>query len=312
MIFPRSQLLITEGRINGCILLKCSKNILAVYPLAHDTVDKTGLAYLPAMKPFLVIALTLSTASVATSCRQSGAAIATKVIAPAKVAAYTKDFNTWYRYAYYHLPFSRDFQARDTLGQPLTKRAFLDQLATGKVLALGNGMDQQLPIYQLCVFPTGHDPAIRTTSQQLATEALSNYRREGQELPDFNFVDLNGVTYTKASTKGKLVVLKFWYIGCLACVEEFPAINAQVAKYQRPDVLFVSLAMNKPQDLRKFLQGRAVKFAVVPTSKAYVVDTLQVLQFPTHFILGRDGKIVKATTRASDLAVALQKAVQGH
>ncbi|WP_233635697.1 TlpA family protein disulfide reductase [Hymenobacter setariae] len=263
------------------------------------------------MKPFFVIALTLVTTALATSCSQSGAAAPAKAVAPAKVAAFTKDFDTWYHYTYYHLLLSRDFQARDTLGQPLAKRAFLDQLATGKVLALVNGTDQQLPIYQLCAFPAGHDPAIRATSQQLAAEALSSYKREGQVLPDFNFVDLNGVTYTKASTKGKLVVLKFWYIGCVACVEEFPAINAQVAKYQRSDVLFVSLAMNKPQDLRKFLQDREVKFAVVPTSKAYLVDTLQVLQYPTHFILGRDGKIVKATTRASDLAVALQKAVQG-
>jgi peroxiredoxin len=179
------------------------------------------------------------------------------------------------------------------------------------VLALANGTDHQQPIYQLCVFPGGHDPAIRATSKQLAEEELSNYNREGQPLPDFHFVDLNGVTYTEASTKGKIVVLKFWYIGCIACVEEFPAINALVAQYQQnPDVLFVSLAMNEAKSLRHFLRGREVKFAVVPARKSYLIDTLQVLQYPTHFILGRDGKIAKATTRASDLAVALQKEVQ--
>lgn len=265
------------------------------------------------MKHFLVVALALLTAALATSCTKSGAATTPTAVDLAKVEALTKDFTTWYRYTYYNVLLSRDFTARDTTGQPLAKRAFLRQLTSGQVLALAlvNGADPKQPIYQLCAYPIGHDPAIRATSKQLAAEALSNYNREGQRLPDFTFVDLSGVTYTKASTKGKIVVLKFWYIGCIACVDEIPEINALVAQYrQKKDVLFVSLALNEAKSLRKFLKGQEVKCAVVPTRQSYLVDTLQVRQYPTHFILGRDGKIAKVTTRASDLAVALQKAVQ--
>ncbi|AMR28903.1 hypothetical protein A0257_18565 [Hymenobacter psoromatis] len=265
------------------------------------------------MKNLLILALAILTTTFATSCGKSDTTATLRAVDSAKVEVLTKSFDNWYRYTYYNVLLSRDFKGLDTAGQLLSKRAFLSQLVTGKVLALALGTDHKQPVYQLGSYPGNSDPAIRTTSKQLAEEELSNYNREGQRMPDYKFVDLNGVTYTQASTKGKIVVLKFWYIGCIACVDEFPEINALVDKYQQnKDVLFVSLAMNEAKSLRKFLKGQEVKFSVVPASKSYLVDTLQVREYPTHFILGRDGRIAKVTTKASDLAVALQKEIQSH
>lgn len=147
-------------------------------------------------------------------------------------------------------------------------------------------------------------------SQQLAEEELGNFARTGQPLPAFDWVDLQGGRYTPETTRGKLVVLKCWYIGCLACVDEFPAVNASVDKYRaNPNVLFVSLAMDPALALRAFLQHQSVQFAVVPASKAYLTDSLKLRAYPTHFLIGRDGKIAKVTTRASDLAFALTQAL---
>lgn len=228
----------------------------------------------------------------------------------AQVEALTKDFDTWYRYTYARILLARDFSPRGVDGHPLAKQAFLQQLATGRVLALRNGFDHQRPVYQLCPYPGNHDPAIRATSKQQAAEALRNEAWEGQRLPPFRWTDLQGVTYTPATTHGKIVVLKCWYTSCVACVEEFPALNALVDRYrQNPQVLVVSLALNQAQQLRPFLQEHPVKFAVVPTSKAYLSDTLGVFEYPTHFLLGPDGRIVKVTNRASDLAVALAHTV---
>jgi peroxiredoxin len=229
-----------------------------------------------------------------------------QAIAPAKVAALTKNFDRWYTYAYYNVILARDFKALDTLGQPLTKLAFLRRLATGRVLALVNGYAHQQPIYQLCALPSECDAAIGRTSQQMAEAELRNFVRTGQPLPAFDFVDLQGVRYMPATTRGKVLVLKAWYIGCFACVDEFPAVNALVDKYRsNPDVVFISLAMNQAPDLRSFLKDRPVKFAVVPASKAYLDDSLKLVEYPTHLIVGRDGRIVKVTNRASDLAFAL-------
>lgn len=259
----------------------------------------------------LLLAVGLLLVGFAPGCSPSESTLPPGPVAAARVDALTKDFDTWYRYTYYGVPLARDFQARDLNGQPLPKKAFLLRLATGRVLALRTGTDHQHPVYQLGAYPGGPDPAIRATSKQLADEALRNYAWEGRALPAFAWKDLNGVAYTPATTRGKIVVLKCWYTSCVACVDEFPATNALVDHYRpHPEVLFVSLALNEAKVLRAFLNGRAVKFAVVPTSKAYLTDTLGVVEYPTHFIIGRDGKIAKVTNRASDLAVALAKEVR--
>jgi peroxiredoxin len=235
---------------------------------------------------------------------------ARQAIAPAKVAALTKDFDTWYTYASYNVILARDFTGLDTLGQPLPKLAFLRRLASGRALALVNGSLQHQPIYQLCALPSGCTPAVVRTSQQLAEAELFNFARHGQPLPAFDFVDLQGERYTPATTRGKLVVLKACYIGCLACVDEFPAVNALVDQYRgHPDVVFISLAMDPAPALRAFLRDHPVRFAVVPASKAYLRDSLHLQAYPTHLLLGRDGKIITVTNRATDLAFALRQAV---
>lgn len=230
-------------------------------------------------------------------------------IAPSKVAAITKDFDSWYHYTYYKVRLSRDFIALDTSGQTLPKKAFLCQLATGKVVALPLVTKHSSPVYQLCVY-SGINPDIRETSKQSARVELSNCSRVGQQLPTTELTDLNGVTYTKNSMRGKIVVLKFWYTSCVACIDEFPQINALVEKYKQDQaILFISLAMNDAKTLRTFIKGRQIEFAVIPAKKSYLIDTLKVAQYPTHFIIGKEGNIIKVTTNADDLAVALEKEI---
>ncbi|WP_216689838.1 TlpA family protein disulfide reductase [Hymenobacter siberiensis] len=177
----------------------------------------------------------------------------------AQVEALTKDFDTWWRNTYAYVLLARDYQPRDVDGRPVPKPDFLRQLATGRVLALRTGTARGEPVYQLCAYPGSPDPAIRSTSKQLAEEALRNDAREGQALPAFAWRDLNGGAYIPTSTRGKILVLKCWYTNCVACVDEMPATNALVERYrQRPDVLFVSLAKNEAQQPRPFLKGHPV------------------------------------------------------
>lgn len=79
-----------------------------------------------------------------------------------------------------------------------------------------------------------------------AEREYKNYQMEGKELPDFNFTDLDGTVYDKETTAGKIVVLKCWFIGCVPCVEEMPALNKLVNQYRnQKDIVFVSLAFDK-------------------------------------------------------------------
>lgn len=227
---------------------------------------------------------------------------------PTSFAAFTKNFDTWYRYTYYGIRLGRDFNGLDAAGRPLVRKAFLEKLATGKFLAMRQSAGRSgVPTYRLHAYAgPGRVEDIWTTSKQLAEIELKNMRYEGQPLPSYDFVDLNGVRYTPATTRGKILVLKCWYISCIACVKEFPALNALAD--QHPDVLFVSLARDKPDQLREFLKNRELKAAVVPSATGYMLGTLELQGFPTHFVVGRDGKVLRVTNDAGDLARALAKA----
>lgn len=229
----------------------------------------------------------------------------------AEFKAITKNFDTWYRYTYYKVRLGRAFAGQDVSGHSLAKKEFLTKLATGNYLALRQAAAGAVPIYRLYAYAgPGRNEGIWTTSKQLAEIELNNYNREGQPLPAFRFVDLNGVVYTPASTRGKVLVVKCWYIGCLACVDEFPALNALADQYrQHPDVLFVSLATNPAGQLRQFLRNRVLKAAVVPDAGSYLRGALELPEYPTHFVVGRDGKVLRVTHNAGDLAAALKQAV---
>lgn len=228
----------------------------------------------------------------------------------AQAAALTKDFMTWYTYAYNQAPLGRDFEGLDVSARPLARKAFLDELATGKFIVLKvqeAAGPQAPPRYKLYPLAASQQQ-IAPVSKQLADMELANYRLEGQPLPAFAFSDLQGKRYTPASTRGKVLVLKTWFIKCKTCVEEFPQVNALVDKYKaNPDVEFVSLALDDSAELKQFLASREFKYAVVPESQTYIRDSLQFNAFPTHLVVGKDGKIAKVATTVADLTAALAK-----
>lgn len=237
-----------------------------------------------------------------------GTAHAQKPVAltPAQVKALTNDYATWYGYAYHHAPLACDFKPLDTTGKPVTRKAFLRQLLTGKVLAFSNGRDLQRPVYQLYAY-AGHDAQLRRISQRLAQDALYQADRVGQPLPVYRFTDLAGKTYTPASTRGHVLVLKCWFISCAGCVKEFPEVNALAAKYQsNKQVLFVSLALDDAAPLRKFLQQKPLRYAVVPHMMDYTQEKLKVNGYPTHVVVGRDGRIAYMTNTAAYVEAAIQ------
>lgn len=124
----------------------------------------------------------------------------------------------------------------------------------------------------------------------------------------FNFVDLEGKIYSTNTTKGKIFVLKCWYIGCTACVKEMPALNKLENQYKhRKDLVFVSLAFDKKDALTAFLKKRTFIYPVVPDQEDFITNALKIHMYPTHFIFNKQGFIAKVVNDEKDLATALKK-----
>ena len=219
----------------------------------------------------------------------------------------TKDFNTWYSYTYYNVRLSDNFIGLDTDSTVIDKATFLDKLKNGKVVAFKIEIRHGKPVYKLYKLKSD-DESITSTIKQMAATEMEHFKMEGTEMPKYNFADLSGKTYDNSSTKGKIVVLKCWFIHCVACVKEFPELNKLVQENEnRHDVLFISLAMDKKQDLINFLKTKGFKYAVIPEMKSFMIDKMNITEFPTHILIGRDGKIVKVVNKIEELIPFVKK-----
>lgn len=222
-------------------------------------------------------------------------------------AAILRDYMSWYTYHYRQIHLARDFAGLDTAARPIARHDFLTRLASGRYVAFHTLTRQGKPYYQLYA-PAVSNPDIKHSIRQLTDIELQHERQRGQRLPAYSFTDLQGRQYTPQSTKGKLLVLKCWFIGCTACVQEFPALNRLVMRYRnQPDVLFVSLAFDRPQALTTFLKTRAFQYAVVPLQREYMQQQLGVDSYPTHILVDRTGRIAQVTNTIEDLEPMLAK-----
>lgn len=219
----------------------------------------------------------------------------------------TDDYMTWYTYTYNNIRLSQDFIGLGLDSVIIDKPAFLNKLLTDKVFAFKTGTKAGKDVYKL--YPlTSKDESIKAVIKEIASTEIQHYKMEGTEMPNFSFVDINGNSYDNSSTKGKLIVLKCWFIHCVACVKEFPDLNKLVSNYKaNNNILFISLALDNKEDLIKFLKKRKFKYAVVPEMKNFMTSDLNITQYPTHLLIDKTGKIVKVANRIEDILPFLDK-----
>ncbi|MFD2942013.1 TlpA family protein disulfide reductase [Flavobacterium notoginsengisoli] len=203
---------------------------------------------------------------------------------------------------------SRDFTALDASSKEISKELFLDQLVNGDFIPIRLKSDASVYYYKLFKIQPKTDTSIKATINQIGFDAYKNYKMEGTVFPSFSFKDLDGNLVSNESMKGKIIVIKCWYIHCAACIKEFPQVNKLVAEYKdRKDIEFLSLAEDTPEQLKTFLARKPLSYAVIPNMKEYMNDTLDLNAFPTHFILDKEGKIKKVVSNYESLEVALEK-----
>jgi thiol-disulfide isomerase/thioredoxin len=229
------------------------------------------------------------------------------VVEPANIV---KDMMSWLYYERDYMVWSADYVALDSEKIQITKDEFLDRLSTGKYFPLRLDTKDSSLCYQLYKLDESADKEIGVIIRNKAQIEHLYYKMEGQPLTEFNFVDLDGNVYNKNTVKGKIVVLKCWFIRCIPCVAEMPRLNQLVSLYEnRNDVLFVSLAFDPAIDLRKFLAKTTFNYKTVPDKKNYLMNVLNISQYPTHLLINREGLIMKVTNNLEEMIQALQKEI---
>lgn len=145
------------------------------------------------------------------------------------------------------------------------------------------------------------DPATRTVHPDGTIEfRLSRVPQEGTGAPVFETATVDGTLLGTASLKGKVTVVNFWFIGCIGCMSEIPALNGMAKKYKdESDLVFVALAPDTPQALRQFRTREGFEYQMVGNARP-IIDLFQFEGFPRNIVIDRSGKIVywRSTIRA--------------
>ena len=219
-----------------------------------------------------------------------------------------KIYTDWSAYQSKNIMLSRDFIAFDSNSKEISKESFLNQLANENFIPIRLKSDDSKYYYKLFEIQPNSDTSIKATINQIGFDAHKNFEMEGTQFPRFSFRDLNGNLVSNESMKGKIIVIKCWYIHCAPCIKEFPQVNKLAQEYKdRKDILFISLAEDAPEKLKAFLAKRPLAYSVIPNMKVYMNEALQLNSFPTHFILNKEGIIAKVLPNFESLEVALEK-----
>jgi peroxiredoxin len=217
-----------------------------------------------------------------------------------------KSQSLWWTYHNKNIVLSSNFIALDNLSNRISKDLFMKELITGNFIPL-KLISKDSIYYKLYKLDQTSDKSIPDVVKSVADEASKNFRMEGTVFPKYSVKDLNGFEYTTENTKGKIVVLKCWFIACAPCIEEFPRLNELVEQYKnRNDIVFISLAFDSKKKLEPFLLKKPFRYAVVPDQKQFTFYDLDIKSYPTHIIIDRNGIIRKVVTSADEMITALE------
>ncbi|GGG97468.1 hypothetical protein GCM10011416_14350 [Polaribacter pacificus] len=212
------------------------------------------------------------------------------------------NFMNWWTYHSNNITLSSNFISLNENSATIDKKEFLEKLITSKYIPVKLKSNKEFDTYKLFKLHSNANKSIGSTLKSQSLTNLKHYNMEGMHFPDFDFTDLNGNVYTNENTKGKILILKTWFINCIACVAEFPELNAFVEKYkQRKDIIFLSLALDSKAELEVFLQKKVFKYQVVSNQNEFIGKKMNLQIFPTHILVDSNGTILKVVNKASEM-----------
>ena len=217
------------------------------------------------------------------------------------------NYDNWVKYQNQNITLSVDFESFDLNSKAITKALFLQQLLLGKTIPIKLQTNNNEIKYKLYKITKNADTSITAVISQIAFDEYEHFKMENKDFPNFALIDINGNLITNQTMKNKIIVIKCWYIHCAACIKEFPTVNKLVEKYKNnKDLVFMSLAEDNAEQLKLFLAAKPLLYLVVPNMKEFMNSNLKLNAFPTHIIVGKNGKIKKVLSNVKSLEIALE------
>lgn len=138
----------------------------------------------------------------------------------------------------------------------------------------------------------GLDPLLQ------ADEMAPSQAEGAKPAPSLRVTSLRGEELDLAALRGKVVVLNFWFIGCIPCIVEIPGLNQLVEEFKGKDVVFIAFALDGEKSLRLFLKDKPFNYHIIPESRE-VAKQYDIRAFPAHVIIDKTGNMTHFLTGGS-------------
>lgn len=123
--------------------------------------------------------------------------------------------------------------------------------------------------------------------------ASSSPSKGTKEVPDLQFQDGTGRTYSLAEFRGRVVLLNIWATWCAPCREEMPALDRLQAKLGGADFEVVALSIDRQgtEAVRKFFADVGVKsLQIYIDPSAQAMSKVGAVGVPMTLLIDRDGR----------------------
>src|SRR3989454_9627499 len=118
--------------------------------------------------------------------------------------------------------------------------------------------------------------------------------KPGSLAPDFKLNDLNGKAFKSSQLQGNVVLVDLWATWCEPCIADIPMLNRLHEKFGSRGLKVIGIAVESgwAKDIKPHVAKLGIKYPVlVGTEK--IVEQYEMIGFPTTYLIGRDGKLVK-------------------
>lgn len=198
----------------------------------------------------------------------------------------------------------RLFQAmKNSLGAGEWVRRALGVAVLAGVLAIAFGLDTgflaRLSLGNTTRFEESLISMLRPGPQRQVTQVAGSTLPVEGKLPELNgaVAWLNSPPLTRASLRGKVVVVDFWTYSCINCLRSLPYIEAWAQKYK--DHGLVVLGVHSPEfafekdvdNVKRALVSLGVTYPVAVDSNLAIWQAFNNEYWPAHYFIDGEGRI---------------------
>lgn len=118
----------------------------------------------------------------------------------------------------------------------------------------------------------------------------------GTTAPGWNLYNTQGKKVTLAQLKGKVILLDFYFIGCIPCMKTIEPLNKLYEKFKNQNVVIASITgRDRLKAVKEFDKNYHINYPGF-VDAADAVKAYHVVSFPTFYFIDKKGKIASVVT----------------